>query len=103
MTGKPIINHVFLSEPLSTSSVGNEERQTTSGPGASAGDNDADKAEVPIGDRKWEWAERLAAGYLREAGIDKESLDRVVETTGVEDCLMLSVALAKQGGTGEYR
>lgn len=44
----------------------------------------------------------MAAQYLKEAGLEEdEGVDRVIEATGTEDCSMLGVAIAKQGGISE--
>nr|XP_019001749.1 xylitol dehydrogenase [Kwoniella mangroviensis CBS 8507]OCF65210.1 xylitol dehydrogenase [Kwoniella mangroviensis CBS 8507] len=87
LTGKPIIDHVFLID----------------GSGAGIGDgeiNDHEDHEETLGDRKWEQAKKIAAEFAEKAGLlEEEGVDRVVEATGAEDCMLLGIAIAKQGGT----
>lgn len=108
MTGKPIIDHVFLNKAvpntsISTSSRGLEAALGEDGSGAGIGDGEVgDHDEVSAGDKKWEWAKKMAAEYIKEAGLEEdEGVDRVIEASGTEDCSMLGVAIAKQGGISE--
>nr|XP_019050436.1 xylitol dehydrogenase [Kwoniella bestiolae CBS 10118]OCF29366.1 xylitol dehydrogenase [Kwoniella bestiolae CBS 10118] len=87
LTGKPIIDHVFLIEDGSGAGIGDGEI------------NDHEDHEETLGDRKWEQAKKVAAEYAEIAGLlDEEGVDRVVEATGAEDCMLLGIAIAKQGG-----
>jgi hypothetical protein len=53
-----------------------------------------------IGDIKWEHAKLRVQGWVKELGLEEEEgVDRVVEASGAEDCMLLGVAFAKQGGT----
>ena len=109
-TGRPVIDHVFLNEALPSSSrkskpktnglAGKLGEEPTS---AGIGDGEAgpveDEEEETVGDRRWEWAKIIAARYLEEAGLSAEQgVDRVIEASGAEDCGLLGVAIAKQGG-----
>ncbi|KIR69635.1 xylitol dehydrogenase [Cryptococcus bacillisporus CA1873] len=118
LTGKPIIDHVFLVKDLPTSSLkdshasgnGNMTNGQTealahalgeSGSGAGMGDGEMldEDHEETIGDKKWEWAKKIVAGFVQEAGLTaEEGVDRVVEATGAEDCMLMGIAIAKQGG-----
>ncbi|ODN76576.1 hypothetical protein L202_05235 [Cryptococcus amylolentus CBS 6039] len=115
VTGKPIIDHVFLTKDIPTTSLkkganglvdGNSHidelahkiGEAGSGAGIADGGIPDEHDEESVGDRKWEWAKKIAAGYIEEAGLtEDEGFDRVVEATGVEDCMNLGVAIAKQG------
>lgn len=133
LTGKPIIDHVFLTEPLPTTpptgaaqlnghahphangnghangdgDVDLSERVGENGSGAGIGDGEFppdDDRYIPIGDHKWEWAKLRAASYLKQAGMSGEDgIDRVIEATGAEDCMMTGIAIAKQGATCEFQ
>ncbi|ADV20758.1 Xylitol dehydrogenase, putative [Cryptococcus gattii WM276] len=118
LTGKPIIDHVFLVKDLPTSSLrdshasgnGNMTNGQTealahalgeTGSGAGMGDGEMldEDHEETIGDKKWEWAKKIVAGFAQEAGLTaEEGVDRVVEATGAEDCMLMGIAIAKQGG-----
>ncbi|KIR28111.1 xylitol dehydrogenase [Cryptococcus deuterogattii 99/473] len=118
LTGKPIIDHVFLVKDLPTSSLkdshasgnGNMTNGQTealahalgeTGSGAGMGDGEMvdEDHEQTIGDKKWEWAKKIVAGFVQEAGLAaEEGVDRVVEATGAEDCMLMGIAIAKQGG-----
>lgn len=109
LTGRPIIDHVFLNKAVPTTSPdadssGLAHKIGEAGSGAGIGDGEIDEhEEVSTGDKKWEWAKVIAAEYLKEAGLEEdEGVDRVIEATGTEDCAMLGVAVAKQGGISEY-
>jgi D-xylulose reductase len=109
LTGKPIIDHVFLNKAVPTSApdaknTGLASKIGENGSGAGVGDGEVDDHhdEVSVADRKWEAATMMAAQYLKEAGLEEdEGVDRVIEATGTEDCSMLGVAIAKQGGISE--
>jgi len=114
ITGKPIIDHVFLSTNLPTSSSnghgnGLSEKIGEKGSGAGIGDGETGVSEGEeeahhdtIGDIKWEAAKLVAAKWIEEAGLTaEEGVDRVVEATGAEDCGLLGCAIAKQGGVCE--
>ncbi|WVQ79148.1 hypothetical protein IAT38_001244 [Cryptococcus sp. DSM 104549] len=112
LTGKPIIDHVFLVKDLPTSSLlaktngtangdGLAHKISEAGSGAGVGDGEVvdHDHEESLGDRKWEWAKKIAAGFIEEAGLtEEEGVDRVVEATGAEDSMLLGIAIAKQGG-----
>lgn len=71
------------------------------GSGAGMGDGEIldEDHEETIGDKKWEWAKKIVAGFVQEAGLTaEEGVDRVVEATGAEDCMLMGIAIAKQGG-----
>lgn len=114
ITGKPIIDHVFLNEPLPSSSLKKKATnglakklgEEASGAGVGEGEigvNEDEHDEETEGDRKWEWAKVKAAEYIEEAGLSaEEGVDRVIEASGAEDCGFLGVALAKQGGICEW-
>lgn len=152
LTGKPVIDYVFLTTPLPTTAPsdaaqlkGNGDQTALNGhahvnghnhtnghahtnghsesngdlsaladqigergSGAGVGDGEApdshddDHRHIPVGDHKWEWAKRRAAEFLKQAGLAQDQgVDRVVEATGAEDCMMMGIAIAKQGGTCE--
>lgn len=108
LTGKPIIDHVFLNQPISASSPKEKAKvnglagklgEQPSGAGIGDGETGHEKEEhETVGDRKWKWAKVMAAKYIEEAGLSaEEGVDRVIEASGAEDCGLLGVALAKQG------
>ncbi|OWT36212.1 xylitol dehydrogenase [Cryptococcus neoformans Bt1] len=118
LTGKPIIDHVFLVKDLPTSSLKDSQANSNGnmanghtealahalgedGSGAGMGDGEIldEDHEETIGDKKWEWAKKIVAGLIQEAGLTaEEGVDRVVEATGAEDCMLMGIAIAKQGG-----
>ncbi|WRT65751.1 uncharacterized protein IL334_002699 [Kwoniella shivajii] len=110
LTGKPIYDHVFLISDLPTDSLrdqtnGSDElahKLGEDGSGAGIGDGeilDSDHDEETLGDKKWEQAKKIAAEFVEIAGLtEEEGVDRVVEATGAEDCMLLGIAIAKQGG-----
>lgn len=114
ITGKPIIDHVFLNEPLLSSSCkakpqanGLSEKLGEDPSGAGMGDGEVgvveDEEHETEGDGKWEWAKIKAAEFLEKADLgSEEGVDRVIEASGVEDCGLLGVALAKQGAVCEW-
>jgi len=66
--------------------------------GDTTAENDDDHE--TIGDIKWEHAKLRVQEWVKELGlVDEEGVDRVVEASGAEDCMLLGVAFAKQGGT----
>ncbi|WWC60367.1 uncharacterized protein I303_102938 [Kwoniella dejecticola CBS 10117] len=107
LTGKPIIDHVFLIGDLPTESLKEQPKANglahklgEDGSGAGIGDGEIDDHDVEtLGDRKWEQAKKIAAEFAEIAGLTaEEGVDRVVEATGAEDCMLLGIAIAKQGG-----
>ncbi|WWC87945.1 uncharacterized protein L201_002845 [Kwoniella dendrophila CBS 6074] len=107
LTGKPIIDHAFLIKDLPTESLKNNELNNGLGEDPSRskvglGDGEIDDfhhEDESIGDRKWEQAQKIAAGFIEQAGLtNEEGVDRVIEATGAEDCMLLGIAIAKQGG-----
>ncbi|KAK4689917.1 hypothetical protein P7C73_g200, partial [Tremellales sp. Uapishka_1] len=106
LTGKPIYDYVFLSEsipttPLSGNPLARAEKQGEApGPAGIADGEVPDAEEDPTeGDIRWENAKLIAAEWVAQAGLTaEEGFDRVVEASGAEDCGLLGVALAKQGG-----
>lgn len=108
ITGKPIIDHVFLSTDLPTSASNGDaeglaEKIGEKGSGAGIADGEVGVEEEEhhstTGDIKWEAAKAVAAKWIEEAGLTaEEGVDRVVEATGAEDCGLLGCAIAKQGG-----
>ena len=112
ITGRPIIDHVFLNEPLSSQSRKSKPKKNGNAltgklgaepSGAGIGDGQSGVMEEEdhetLGDIKWEWAKVKAAEILAEAGLSEDQgVDRIIEATGAEDCGLLGVALAKQGG-----
>ncbi|OXG12031.1 xylitol dehydrogenase [Cryptococcus neoformans Tu401-1] len=118
LTGKPIIDHVFLVKDLPTSSLKDSQANGNGymanghtealahalgedGSGAGMGDGEIldEDHEETIGDKKWEWAKKIVAGFVQEVGLTaEEGVDRVVEATGAEDCMLMGIAIAKQGG-----
>ena len=117
ITGKPIFDHVFLSTDLPTSAPANGHAQANGhsglaekigeqGSGAGIADGqigvEEDEDHTTVGDVKWEAAKEVAAKWIEEAGLTaEEGVDRVVEATGAEDCMLLGCAIAKQGGICE--
>ncbi|RXK38095.1 xylitol dehydrogenase [Tremella mesenterica] len=110
ITGKPIFDHVFLNSPLPAVSLKHKYEtdpalvkaisDLPSGPGGDVEPTQANGHESTVGDMKWENAIVRAAGWLEESGLaEAGGVDRVVEASGTEDCCLLGVALAKQGGT----
>ncbi|KAK1927366.1 putative xylitol dehydrogenase [Papiliotrema laurentii] len=107
ITGKPIIDHVFLNTDLPSSipqSNGHMNGVSPTDVGAGVGDGEAGVVEeehhVTPGDIKWEAAKERAAKWIAEAGLTaEEGFDRVIEASGAEDCGLLGVAIAKQGAT----
>ncbi|WVR03776.1 hypothetical protein IAU60_000771 [Kwoniella sp. DSM 27419] len=106
LTGKPIIDHVFLTQDLPTTSLkskpnGVAHAISEQGSGAGMGDGevvDHDHDHETEGDRKWEQAKMVVAKYIEEAGlVADEGVDRVIEATGAEDCMLMGIAIAKQG------
>ncbi|ORY24057.1 putative xylitol dehydrogenase [Naematelia encephala] len=117
ITGRPIIDHVFLVDAIPSTPIhapaanghshGLVEKVSEApsaagladGQGGSAAAVEDDHEDVPVGDRKWEWAKIRAAKYIEEAGLTaEEGVDRVVEASGAEDSGLLGIAIAKQGG-----
>ena len=105
ITGKPIIDHVFLNTDLPSSvpqSNGHTNGVSPTDVGAGVGDGEMGVVEeehhVTPGDIKWEAAKERAAKWIAEAGLTaEEGFDRVIEASGAEDCGLLGVAIAKQG------
>lgn len=89
-TGRPVFDKVFLVPSLPETLP--EKNGTVNG-------GEDDHEEVPIGDIKYEAAKKNAERYLKEAGVDGEGFERVVEASGAEDGGMLGVALAQMGAT----
>ncbi|KAH7264594.1 chaperonin 10-like protein [Fusarium solani] len=86
LTGKPIIDHVFLVDAL----VGLEDRGLDNG--------DADHHVTP-GDFKWEQAMRNMTRIIDSCGLGLEGgVDRVIEASGAEDAMLNGVAICKPGG-----
>lgn len=104
LTGKPIFDAVFLNTDLPTDSLKSHAKNTshvgTDGEvGDATAENDDDDHET-VGDIKWEHAKLRVQGWVKELGmVEEEGVDRVVEASGAEDCMLLGVAFAKQGGT----
>ncbi|WVQ93449.1 hypothetical protein IAU59_000523 [Kwoniella sp. CBS 9459] len=107
LTGKPIFDHVFLTHDLPSTSLQNKPKangvahsisEDASGAGIGDGeilDHDHEETE---GDKKWEHAKRIMAGFVEEAGlVEDEGVDRVVEASGAEDCMLMGIAIANQG------
>lgn len=116
ITGKPIIDHVFLNTDLPTKEVhiktngvnGLAAKVGEGLHGAGVGDGETpahdDEHETTVGDIKWEAAKKRVVDWIEEAGLtNEEGFDRVIEATGSEDCGILGVAIAKQGGVRAYR
>ncbi|EJT47281.1 hypothetical protein A1Q1_03910 [Trichosporon asahii var. asahii CBS 2479] len=90
-SGRAVFDHVFVVPELPTALPAKN--------GNANGASHDDEEEVPVGDIKYEAAKRNAAEYLREAGVDSEGFERVVEASGAEDGGMLGVALTQMGAT----
>lgn len=111
LTGKPIIDHVYLIKPLPEVA----EHQTTSN-GVENGDcNGAENGEIPVaadqeeahedtvGDIKWEWAKKRMNDIINECGLAaEEGVDRVVEASGAGDSMLHGVAICKEGGICKF-
>ncbi|RSM10347.1 hypothetical protein CDV31_007223 [Fusarium ambrosium] len=83
LTGKTIIDHVFLVDAL----VDLEDR------------NDNDDHHVTPGDFKWEQAVRNMTRIIESCGLGLEGgVDRVIEASGAEDAMLNGVAICKLGG-----
>ncbi|KAK8861612.1 hypothetical protein IAR55_002435 [Kwoniella newhampshirensis] len=107
LTGKPIVDHAFVTTDLPTESLrehkpnGLAHAIGEAGSGGGIGDGEVvdEDHEETVGDRKWEQAKKIVASYIKEAGLTaEEGVDRVVEATGAEDCMLMGIAIAKQGG-----
>ncbi|WVN90741.1 uncharacterized protein L203_105983 [Cryptococcus depauperatus CBS 7841] len=109
LTGKPIFDHVFLTKDLPTTSLKNPSSGHSknkliplSETGSTAAIEDGevvDEEQVTPGDRKWEWAKKVAAEFIEKAGlVSEEGVDRVIEATGAEDCMFMGIAIVKRGG-----
>ncbi|WWD16471.1 hypothetical protein CI109_100897 [Kwoniella shandongensis] len=107
LTGKPIADHVFLTKDLPTESLKDHKPNGLAhaigeaGSGAGIGDGEIvdEEHEETVGDKKWEQAKKFVAEYVRQAGLtEEEGVDRVIEATGAEDCMLMGIAIAKQGG-----
>ena len=114
ITGKPIIDHVFLNTDLPTKSPKTHVNGTNAlskklgedGSGAGIGDGEhgveEEEHHETVGDIKWEAAKARVAAWVEEAGLTSdEGFDRVIEATGAEDCGLLGIAIAKQGAVCE--
>lgn len=113
ITGKPIIDHVFLNTDLPTSSpssnghsgLASKLGEAGSGAGIADGETGVEEEDdhgPTVGDIKWEAAKVQAAKWIEEAGLtSEEGVDRVIEASGAEDCGLLGCAIAKQGGICE--
>lgn len=104
LTGKPIFDAVFLNTALPTESAPSQGSGATTphvGNDTEVGDaTTADEHHETLGDIKWEHAKQRAAKWVKELGLtEEEGLDRVVEASGAEDCMLLGIAIAKQGAT----
>lgn len=104
LTGKPIFDAVYLNTDLPTDSLKHPTKSaaphvgTDTEVGDATAENDDDHETV--GDIKWEHAKLRVQGWVKELGLeDEEGVDRVVEASGAEDCMLLGIAFAKQGGT----
>ncbi|RSL80789.1 hypothetical protein CEP52_017321 [Fusarium oligoseptatum] len=83
LTGKPIIDHVFLVDAL----VDLEDRN-----------GDVDHHVTP-GDFKWEQATSNMTRIIDSCGLGLEGgVDRVIEASGAEDAMLNGVAICKPGG-----
>nr|ODN89302.1 xylitol dehydrogenase [Cryptococcus depauperatus CBS 7855] len=109
LTGKPIFDHVFLTKdlpttPLKNPSSGHSKNKliplSETGSTAAIEDGEVvDEEQVTPGDRKWEWAKKVAAEFIEKAGlVSEEGVDRVIEATGAEDCMFMGIAVVKRGG-----
>ena len=102
LTGKPIFDAVFLNTDLPTESLKHPLQESTNvGTDGEVGDATAENDDhETVGDIKWEHAKLRVQGWVKELGLEEEEgVDRVVEASGAEDCMLLGVAFAKQGGT----
>uniref|UniRef100_D8PNA7 Enoyl reductase (ER) domain-containing protein n=1 Tax=Schizophyllum commune (strain H4-8 / FGSC 9210) TaxID=578458 RepID=D8PNA7_SCHCM len=87
LTGKPIFDHVFGSDPTPAGVADGEV-------------GEVEDHEQTLGDIKWTHAQARAAEVLEQAGLAGEGgVDRVIEASGAEDCGLIGVAIAKQGAT----
>ncbi|KAM6512169.1 hypothetical protein FSOLCH5_009888 [Fusarium solani] len=86
LTGKPIIDHVFLVGALVD--LGDRGH----------GNGDADHHITP-GGFKWEQAMRNMTRIIESCGLGLEGgVDRVIEASGAEDAMLNGVAICKPGG-----
>lgn len=92
--GRPVFDHVFLVPELPAELPQNGEANGDAHEG-----HEGHEEAPPLGDVKYEAAKRNATAYLRQAGVDGEGFERVVEASGAEDGGMLGVALAAMGAT----
>jgi D-xylulose reductase len=102
LTGKPIFDAVYLNTDLPTESVKHPSKESTNvDTDGEVGDATAENDDhETVGDIKWEHAKLRVQGWVKELGLEEEEgVDRVVEASGAEDCMLLGVAFAKQGGT----
>jgi len=104
LTGKPIFDAVYLNTDLPTDSLKHPTKSATPHVGTDTEVGDAtaenDDDHETVGDIKWEHAKLRVQGWVKELGLeDEEGVDRVVEASGAEDCMLLGIAFAKQGGT----
>lgn len=121
LTGRPIIDHVFLVEPLPGAAQSGVEitgsycvppadtadvpvPSTTNGAnGANGGNGEEEHEEVTEGDFKWGVAQERMVEILRQCGLEaEEGVDTVVEASGAGDSMLHGVAICKQGGTCKY-
>jgi D-xylulose reductase len=106
LTGKPIFDAVFLNTELPTKSANHSGNGETPhvGTDTEVGDATAENEDdhETLGDIKWEHAKQRVQKWVKELGLeDDEGVDRVVEASGAEDCMLLGIAIAKQGATCE--
>jgi D-xylulose reductase len=109
ITGKPIIEHVFLNTVLPSTPIdapaakGHSHGNGPTPAGVADGEiDDHDEHELPEGDRKWAHAQLRIEEILKQVGLEEEGgFDRVIEATGAGDCMLLGVAAVKQGGVCE--
>jgi D-xylulose reductase len=107
LTGKPIFDAVYLNTDLPTESLkrsvtANGQDTPHVGNDTEVGDATAENEDnhETVGDIKWEHAKQRVQTWIKEVGLeDEEGVDRVVEASGAEDCMLLGIAFAKQGGT----
>jgi D-xylulose reductase len=102
LTGKPIFDAVYLNTDLPTESLKHPPKENTNvGTDGEVGDATAENDDhETVGDIKWEHAKLRVQGWVKELGLEEEEgVDRVVEASGAEDCMLLGVAFGKQGGT----
>ncbi|KAI0160511.1 GroES-like protein [Xylariaceae sp. FL1272] len=82
LTGKPIIDHVFLVDALPSQPAGS-----------------SDGHEQTEGDYKFETAQTRMDEILRQVGLDDEGgVDTVVEASGANDAMLHGIAITKEGG-----